>query len=118
MSVDTTTPIECIAIWAAQLKARGFDDKIKAEHWFEEWMDRKHVTLNGADGSILEITYQNVYTRVVAAFVAQVDKPFAFYRYASTRYAERPKTEFHLCQLTASYRSRQEVSTLLADYLF
>ena len=118
MSVDRETPIECIAVWAGQLKKRGFDDKIKAEHWFGEWKDRKHVTLNGADSSILEITCANVYTRIVAGPGAPALKPFAFYRYVSTENADRPKTDWHFDSRPETYMDRSEVSALLAEHLF
>ena len=117
MSAVPETPIQCIGVWLTALKKCGFDDKIKIDYWFEDWKSRKHAVINGADQSILEITFANMYIRVVADRAAPSEKPFAFYRYISNKNPNRPKTEFHADQDPEKYLNREEVSEQLAEYL-
>jgi hypothetical protein len=56
------------------------------------------INVLGIDSSILEVVLEDTsyYTRVVWSIGHPLDQPFALYEYYTERYADFPKTEFHL----------------------
>jgi hypothetical protein len=108
--------IEHIATLLKQLRRRGFSDHIPVSQWGKDLWERRHVVVHGVDRSILEITYANVYIRVVADPRAAPETPFAVARYVSYENADRPKTEFYLQDYLPEYMSAEALSGALAIY--
>lgn len=93
---------EVIETWASELRER-FKAEIR---------DNKIAIVTSADARILEVTYKNVYMRVVVGESKDPLRPFSFDRFVSE--SSQPKTEFYSkSQGSLNYMSEEDVKSEL-----